>query len=131
MTPSRPPPPQRATRAAEKARTTSEKLRTSRRLPDHRLRLALREGDGCGEDDRRQEGTEGQVADPEADDDRGEDGEQGRRGQLPQGRGGADVDDGPVLGALRAVHDAGVLPELAPDLLHDGPRGTPHRPDGE
>ena len=36
------------------------------------------------QDHRRQEGAQGRVADAEADDDRGEHGQQGRGGQLPQ-----------------------------------------------
>ena len=52
----------------------------------------------AGEDDRGQEGAEGEVADAEADDHRREHGEQGRGGQLAQRGGGADVDDRAVVG---------------------------------
>ena len=43
---------------------------------------------------------------PKPDDDRGEDGEQRRRGQLALGGRGADGDDPAVLGLLGVVHDA-------------------------
>ena len=82
----------------------------------------------AGEDDRGQERAEGQVADAEADDDRGQHGQQGRRGQLPQRGGGADVDDPPVVGLLGVVHDPGVLPELAAHLLDHRARRCGRRP---
>src|ERR1700727_2341996 len=50
--------------------------------------LELSRQDGAG-----QEGPEREIVDPEADDHRGQDGQQRRRGQLALCRGGADGDD--------------------------------------
>ena len=84
----------------------------------------------AGQDDRGQEAAEGGVADAEADDDGRQDGEERRRGQLPQGRRRADVDDGPVVRGLLTRHDLPVG-ELRADLLHDDTRGAAHGADGE
>ena len=78
-----------------------------------------------------QEGAEGEVVDAEADDDRGQDGEQRRGGQLALGGRGADADDPPVLGLLGVVHDARVLAELAAHLEHDGAGRATDGPDGQ
>ena len=85
----------------------------------------------AGEDGPDQKGPEGEVVDAETDDDRAEDGQQGRGGQLPLGRRGADGDDLPVLGLLGVVHDPGVLAELAAHLLDHGAGRPAHRPDGQ
>ena len=74
---------------------------------------------------------EREVVDAEADDDRGQDGQQGRRGQLALGRRRADADDPPVLGLLGVVHDARVLAELAAHLEHDGAGRAADGPDGQ
>ena len=68
---------------------------------------------------------------PKPDDDRREDGQQGRGGQLPLGGGGADGDDPPVFGLLGVVHDPGVLAELAPHLLDHGAGRAADGPDGQ
>ena len=54
----------------------------------------------AGQDGPGQEGTEGQVVDAEAHDDRGQDGQQRRGGQLALGGRRADGDDPAVLGLL-------------------------------
>ena len=79
---------------------------------------------------RGEERAEREVVDAEADDDRREHGEQRRRGQLAQRRGGADVDDRAVVGLLLARHDLAVG-ELAADLLHDDAGGAADGADGE
>ena len=55
------------------------------------------------EDDRGEERAERLPVDAEADDHRGEHGEQGRGGQLAQRGRGADVDDRAVVGLLLAA----------------------------
>ena len=77
----------------------------------------------AGDDHGGQERAEGEVVDPEADDHRREHGEQRRRGQLAERGGGADVDDGAVVGPLLAGHDLAVG-ELAADLLHHDTGGA-------
>ena len=82
------------------------------------------------EDDRGQEGAERLPADAEADDHRGEHGEQRRRGELAQRRRGADVDDRAVVGLLLAAHDLAVG-ELVADLLHHDAGRAADGADGE
>ena len=55
-----------------------------------------------------------------------EGGQQTGRGELAQRVPGADVDDAAVLGLLGAVHDPGVLAELATHLEDDGAGGAGH-----
>jgi hypothetical protein len=73
----------------------------------------------------------GTDAEAEADGDRGEHGQQARRGQLTQRVAGADVDDLAVLGLLGALHDPGVVAELAAHLVDDRARGPGHGVDGQ
>ena len=82
------------------------------------------------EDDRGEERAEREEVDAEADDDRGEHGEQRRRGQLTQRGLGADVDDRAVLGLLLALHDLAVG-ELLADLLDHDAGGAADGADGE
>ena len=83
-----------------------------------------------GQDRGSEEGAKGEVVDPKADDDRGQNRQQGRSQQLTQGGGGADIDHRPVVGATFPSHD-GAVGELPPHLLdHHSCRAT-HRSDGQ
>ena len=82
------------------------------------------------EDDRGEERAERVEVDAEADDDRREHREQGRRGELAQRCLGADVDDRAVVGLLLAAHDLAVG-ELLADLLHDDAGGAADGADGQ
>ena len=61
------------------------------------------------------------------DDDRYADGNQRRQNHFLQCSGRHDVDRRPVVGLLRAVHDAGHFPELTPHFFDDFSAGAPDR----
>ena len=80
-------------------------------------------------DDRSQVAAECELAHAEPDHDRHQHRQQGRGGELTECSTGADVDDRAVVGLLGVVHDAGLLPELATDLLHHDACGAAHGED--